>query len=111
MGKQLEKKDGEGSNIVSQHGERKSPVGFVFSKTGPHNNLDEFKGEMKNQTRSTMPNFTEEHREEPQMKNELVSSWEDWYAEYWTLGEEYRRALPLKYFFESQYKTNPRGIF
>ena len=45
--KKLGNKDGEGSSIGSQHGERKSPGGFIFSNTGLHNQPDEFKGEMK----------------------------------------------------------------
>ena len=51
----------------------------------------------------------EEHREEPEVHNESIATWEDRYAEYLTLSEDFRRELPFKDFCESQYKVNLRG--
>ena len=70
LANQLGNKDGEGSNIGSQHGEKKSPGGFVFSKTRPHNHPYEFKDETKRQYLPTIPNFTKEHKEECEGHNE-----------------------------------------
>ena len=82
MAKQLANKYGEGSNIGSQHEGRKVPDETLFSNTRPHNRTHDFKGEIKIQLWNTMPNLIEEHREEPEVKNESIASWEYHYEKY-----------------------------
>ena len=109
MSNQLGNKDEEGSNNGSRHEGKKVYGETLFLNTRLHNQPLEFKGDIKSQSRPTIPKFAEEHRKEPKLHNESIATWEDRHAEYQTLSEYCRRALPFKDFYESQYKFNSIG--
>ena len=63
LAKQLESKNVKGRIHGSQHGERKSPWGLVFSRTGPHNCPDEFTRDPPSQSIPIMHKLMDEKRE------------------------------------------------
>ena len=91
--KHLENKNGEGRNYGSQHEERMSFKGFVFSSTRPHNKPIQFINVPLSKSR---PKFLGEQREELEIHNENISRVEDKHVEYLTLNEECRRDLAFK---------------
>ena len=109
LAKHLGNKYEDGSISRLQDEERKIPGGSIFSKAGPHNKPLEFKSEIKNQPWPTIPSFTKERREELEVQNESIASWEDHYAKYQTLSEEWKRALSFKDFCESNTKPMQEG--
>ena len=94
--KHLENKNGEGSNNCSQHENRRSPKGFVFSSTGTHNWPNEFTKDPTSKSRLTIPKFLYDQREELEIKNENNATVDDKHAEYLTLNEECRIDLTFK---------------
>ena len=57
-----------------------------------------------------MPKFVESPKGDHEARTETIDTLENKYDVYQTLSEECRRDLPFKYFYNIQYKKEPKGI-
>ena len=80
-----------------------------FSKTGPQNRPLEYKEEPKFHPRPTMPKFVETPKEYHESQAKTIATWKEKFSIYQSLSEECRRALPFRYFCETQFRGKPRG--
>ena len=56
-----------------------------------------------------MPKFVETPKEDHEAQVETIATWEEKFYVYQSLSEGCRRALPFKYFYETQFRGHKRG--
>ena len=83
--------------------------GYIFSDIEPQNRPLEYTYEPNLKPQPSMPKFVEAPKEDHEAQAETIATWEEKFYVYQSLSEECRRALPIKYLRETQFRRNTRG--